>query len=456
MVHLGKGEIEDFLAGRLEASNRRRVILHLLGGCSRCQSRWKSLAEPLLGEEPWVAAEPVAEESYDEALSRVGAAAKSFLPRWRKESAKLQRALSLLEQFPKGFEDASFPARQAQALHGWPLCEALLRKSHEVRFSDPKRMLELAEDAAGVAKHARAEKYPWPGLLADLRARAFAEMGNAYRINDRLSEADAAFERARDYLDEGTGDLFLRAHVLDLEASFRRAQRRLEDAIALLDQVHGLYLEAEDLHLAGRALISKGVNTHYRGYPREAVGLCEEGLRLLDPDRDSHLLKISQQVLLLALADCAEYRKASRLLLQSGLREAFEGEPLNLLKLRWVEGKVHAGLGRLAQAERAFCEARREFVRHGQVYDAAMVGLELAALWLRQGRAAEVQELAEEMYETFEDLGIQMEAARALQFVHEACRLQAVTVSMIERVRTFLERLPWHPGLRFEPELFAP
>src|SRR6185295_19036756 len=101
-------------------------------------------------------------------------------------------------------------------------------------------MLDLAEDAAGVAKHARPEKYPWPGFLSDLRARAFAELGNAYRINDRLSDADAAFERARDYLEEGTGDLFLRAPVLDLEASLRRAQRRLEDAIALLDQVHGL------------------------------------------------------------------------------------------------------------------------------------------------------------------------------------------------------------------------
>lgn len=90
------------------------------------------------------------------------------------------------------------------------------------------------------------------------------------------------------------------------------------------------------------------------------------------------------------------------------------------------------------------------------MYEAALVALELAALWLRQGRAAEVRELAEEMYEIFEDLGIELEAARALRFVREASRLQAITVSMIERVRGFLERLPWHPGLRFEPALFAP
>jgi tetratricopeptide (TPR) repeat protein len=456
MIHLGKGEIESFLAGRLEAADRRRVVLHLLAGCSLCGRRMKILAAPLLGEEPWTAAEEVAEERYEEAVDRVKAFAPSLLKRWRKETAKLKQALALLDQVPGGLGDVSFPWRQAQALHGWPLCEALLQKSYGLRFSDPKRMLDLAYDAAGVAKHIRLEKYPWPGFVADLRARAFAELGNAYRVNDRFSEADAAFARAEEFLEEGTGDPVLHARVLDLLASLRSAQRRLEESIALLDNVRSLYLEAGDPHLAGRALISMGGNTHYLGHPREAVSMFEQGLRLLQSERDGQLFAIAQQGLLHALTDAGEYRLASRRLLQSGLREAFAAEPLNLLKVQFVEGKIHAGLGRPARAERAFCEVRQEFLRLGQVYEAALVGLELAALWLRQGRAGEVQELAEEMHAIFEYLGIHVEAARALQFVREACRVRAVTVSMIERVRSFLERLPWHPGLRFEPALFAP
>ena len=179
-------------------------------------------------------------------------------------------------------------------------------------------------------------------------------------------------------------------------------------------------------------------------------------MRLLEEERDPQLLSIGNQALLDALTDCGEYRQASRLLLQSGLREAFADEPLNLLKLRWVEGKIHAGSGRLAQSERAFSGVRSEFLRRAQIYDAALVGLELAAVWLRQGRSAEVGELAEELHATFDDLGVQREGARALYFVREACRRRAVTVPMIERTRQFLERLPWHPGLRFEPALIAP
>jgi tetratricopeptide (TPR) repeat protein len=448
MMHFGKDEMADFLAGRLDAAGRRRMVRHLRSGCPRC--------ELLVNEEPWRAAEPVAEELYDEALTRVSANAKSLAKRWQKESAKLERALVLLDQAPGGPGDLKFPYREAQALHGWPLCEALLRKSCEVRFSDPKRMLSLAESAARVAAHVRLEKYSWPGFVPDLQARAFAELGNAYRVNDRFSEADKYFTKALGCLERGSGDISLQARVLDLFASLRSAQRRLEDAIALLDQVYQRYLESGDLHLAGRALISKGMNTRCQGSPREAVSLLEEGLALLHREAGPELGNIGRQALLNALTDCGEYQRASRLLLRSGLREAFADEPIHLLKLRWVEGKIHAGLGRLDTAERAFSHVRQEFLRSGQFYEAALVGIELAAVWLRQGRAAEVQGLATEMHEIFDELGVEREAAKAFCFVREACRTQAVNLLLIERVHAFLERLPWRPGVRFEPAAFTP
>jgi tetratricopeptide (TPR) repeat protein len=452
MMHFGKDEIADFLAGRLDEAGRRRMLLHLMTGCARCRRR----LEPLLGEAPWMGAEPVAEELYDEVLTRAGATARSLTKRWKKETVKLERALVLLDQAPGGLGDLKFPYRQARALHGWPLCEALLRKSYEARFSDPGRMLNLAESAAAVAKNIRVEKYPWPGFVADVQTRAFAELGNAFRLNLRFRDAEEAFEKAKEFLELGTGDLLLNARVLDLEASLRSSQRRLEEAIFLLDQVYGLYLEAGAPHLAGRALIKKGINTRCLGSPREAVALLEEGLRLLRIEGGPELLNIGQQALLDALTDCGEYQQASRLLLRSGLREAFAAEPLNLLKLRWVEGKIHAGLGRLATAERAFSQVRQEFLRSGQFYDAALVGVELAAVWLRQGRAAEVQELATEMHEIFDELGVEREAAKAFYFVREACRSQAVNLLLIDRIRVFLERLPWRPGLCFEPAAFTP
>jgi tetratricopeptide (TPR) repeat protein len=416
MTHLEKGELADLLTGRSDAVGRQRALDHLHSGCGLCQQYLRALAELLLGEEPWTAAEPVVEDQYDEAFARAGVVARSFRIRWRKEMEKLERALTLLDQAPDGLGDESFPWRQAQALHGWPLCEALLQKSYEARFSDLKRMLNLAESAVGVAKHVKSGKYPWPGFVADLRARAFAELSNAYRVNDRLSDAEMALSRAKEFLGEGTGDHVLEAQVLDLEASLRTCQRRLKDAIALLDQVHSLHMEAGDLHLAGRALISKGSNVHYQGHARESVYFVQKGLQMLDSRRDPSLEIVGRMNRLDSLVDAGEYHEAGLELLQSGLRKKLAGAPLNLLKLRWIEGKLHAGLLRPAKAGRAFMEVRSEYLGMGHVCDAALVGLELAEVWLRQGQTRDVRKLAKEVYGTFKDWGLRSEAARALYY----------------------------------------
>jgi hypothetical protein len=420
MMHLGKGEIESFLAGRSSRKDRDRLMKHLLTRCEGCLRRFMSLAEPLLEEEPWNHVEAVPQGAYDAAIARAGAAARQFALGRRTESE--------------------------------PLCEALLRQSFEERYRDPEKMLLLAHDAARVAETTPPETYlPSPGFVMDLRARAFAELGNACRINDRFPEAERAFSRAHAFLDEGTGDPLLEARVLDLEASLLSDQGRFGDAVSTLSQVHGLYQEAGDACLAGRALISQGINIHYQGFPEKAVQTLEAGLGLVSPSGDSQLCATGNEALLHALVDAGEYGRASRMMLASGLREAFAEEPLNLLRLRWVEAKIHAGLGRIKQAERIFSLVREEFLGLGRHYDAALLGLELAALWLRQSRAAEVHALAEEMYETFERLEVHQEAQRALSFVREACRRQRATVPMIQRVRSFMEQLARNPGLRFEP-----
>jgi tetratricopeptide (TPR) repeat protein len=374
------------------------------------------LAELLLGEGPWMAAEPVVEDQYDEAFAKAGVVARSFRVRWRKEMEKLERALTLLDQAPGGLGEESFPWRQAQALHGWPLCEALLQKSYEVRFSDLRRMLNLAESAVRVAKHIRPEKYPWPGFVADLRARAFAELSNAYRVNERLSDAEVALGHAKEFLGEGTGDHALEARVLDLEASLRSSQRRLKDAVVLLDQVCRLHIETGDLHLAGRALIAKGGNAFYLGHAGESIDLIQRGLQMLDNGRDPSLELLGRLNKIDSLIKAGEPHRAGLELLQGGLRKGLADAPLILLKLRWIEGKLHAGLSRPAKAGHAFMEVRLEYLGMGHVYDAALVGLDLAEVWLRQGQARYVRKLAKEAYETFRDLGLRSEASRAFYY----------------------------------------
>ena len=119
--------------------------------------------------------------------------------------------------------------------------------------------------------------------------------------------------------------------------------------------------------------------------------------------------------------------------------------------MRWLEGKIHAGLGRLRKAETALTAARQGFFEKLQNYDAALVGLDLLGVWLRQGRAAEAQGLAEDVLETFLELGIQSEARKALRFLHEACSQRAATPFLVKQVADFLRQVEWQPLLRFAP-----
>ncbi|HEX2223662.1 MAG TPA: hypothetical protein VHN15_05610 [Thermoanaerobaculia bacterium] len=273
-------------------------------------------------------------------------------------------------------------------------------------------MLWLAHQARMVAEATDTESYP-PGAVADLKAQVWAELGNAHRVNEQYQEADFAFGKAHEYLEEGTGDPSLLARVLSLEASLRRDQRRASEAVDLFARVYDLYLQLGERHLAGRALISRGIASRTAGDPFEAVRCLKQGMELLDRQRDPQLSASAAQSLADALTASGDYQGAGELLLESGFRETFAAQPLGLLRLRWVEGQVHAGLGRLQRAEKILREVREEFLEKDLRYEAALVGLDLANVWLRQGKAEPVQGLAEEILAIFESLEIRPEATKA-------------------------------------------
>ncbi len=108
--------------------------------------------------------------------------------------------------------------------------EALLRLSFEERYRDPQRMLLLALAARLAAEELDPEGLG-AGLVADFQARAWAEIGNAYRVNEQFDLAEAALGRSQALLEDGTGDILLLARLADIKASLRIDQRWLGEAI---------------------------------------------------------------------------------------------------------------------------------------------------------------------------------------------------------------------------------
>ena len=83
-------------------------------------------------------------------------------------------------------------------------------------------------------------------------------------------------------------------------------------------------------------------------------------------------------------------------------------------------------------------ETREGFIREGNGYDAAMASLDLALLYLKDGRTADVRRLAEEMATLFEAQDVHREALAAVVLFREAARREEVTAALVGEVRRVL------------------
>ena len=78
------------------------------------------------------------------------------------------------------------------------------------------------------------------------------------------------------------------------------------------------------------------------------------------------------------------------------------------------------------------------------------MSLELAALYLEQGRTAEVKTLAGQMERIFLDQGVHEEARKALELFRQAVELETVTLALVRSLVAYLYRAQHDPELRFE------
>jgi len=410
--------------------------VHLLQGCPSCCRALAGYGGFTLDELP--------EDAYDGAVSRTTRKTVQI-------AVARQDAVELLTALLSGgrtWNDLS--AADMAKLHGLPQISALLEAGRSLRHHDPQATLRFARLARYAADRLDAKEF---GLkpVADLRSLAWAELGNAYRICDDLTRAGRAMSRAVYWSRRGSHSTLLLARVADLLASLMSNQRRFSEGMALLSLVYRLHISEGRAHLAGRALISAGLLAAAEGSPEKGIPVLNRGLDLLEPDRDPTLVAHTVQTMISFLVDLGRFKTARRLIWRSRALLVEHGNALILLRLRWLEGRIYAGLSDFPRAEAAFQDSRNGFAEHGQVYPAALAGLDLAALWARQGRYSEVNALAQEMIATFRALRIAREAIVTLLILQKACATGGgQLLEIIEMVVSFLEDLERQPARRYE------
>ncbi len=442
--HPTREMLEGFLLGSLHAREAQTVIVHLLGGCAQCSEWMSPLSETLLTP----AAVPAQGEielsseldaAYDTAISAAYAAALE----WTGGAKSIRLAPAGAEGLPLPGEDAFYTPQ---------VCESLLERSYAVRLSDPETMLRLADLAANSADGLDSQTYGH-AEVADLQARAWAEVANAYRVIGDHGKADRMMVRAVDCRGRGTGDPRILARMADLGASLACAQRRFDEAFRLLDIAHATYTKLGDTHAAGRVIISRGLYAGYTGDPLEGIQYLVHGLNTIDRAREPKLAFQALHNILLLRVELGEYEEARRTLRQmQPLYQRYLSE-LEQVKVCWMEGRIAAGLGELEEAESFFLEARESFDEAGLGYRAALVSLDLVAVWLRQGRTAEIRQLIATLLMTFRAVGVEREALAGILLLRDAVECEQATLELLQLIATSLGRLDGRAAPPLDPEV---
>ncbi len=311
-------------------------------------------------------------------------------------------------------------------------------------------MVRLAEAAALIAAMLPVETY---GLeqVREHQCRGAIELANAYRVANRLEEAQAELNRARRFFPQATRDRLLEARLHEMQANLCGDRRDFAGAFAAFDGAFAVYKECGDARRAARALIKKGIYTGYAGEAEEAIALLTEGLAQLAPDDDPQLTLAAVHNIAWLLVDCSRFREARILVWRHLSLYEQHGALLDRLKLLWLQGRIYRGLEDFARAEQALEEVRSSLDEAGKPYEAAIATLDLSVLLLSAGRAERARTLSLEAADVFFSLDVGRECLAAIILLKATFESRAAEASLdlLEHVADFMRKAVHDPQISF-------
>lgn len=212
-----------------------------------------------------------------------------------------------------------------------------------------------------------------------------------------------------------------------------------------------IYRQRGDESSLARGLINRGAARRNLGNVEGAIDDLASVLPLLGTADEIGLRLCAVSNLALCYCDLGRFAEARQMVAENRAAYRRQEDRWARARLCWLEGRIAHGLKEPAEAERLFLETRNIYIGSGLAYDAAMVSLDLALVYLDEGRSTELRRIARLIEPTFRAKNIPREAAAALLLFHRAVLDDSITAALIGRVRRSAKRhfpLPNRVGAR--------
>lgn len=443
--HLSRDLVQRFFRSELSGRDNRTVLHHLIRHCDECLA----VAIEVGAEEGYIyqdgdfrsALFPEGAERYHEAFLRaLGSVDDEHmeLARERLRGIGLWHALEKHDQVRR-LELIRVDPR----MHTWGLYDRLLEQSREMGFRAPGYAAEIAELALAVVDTLDLDSHG-AARIADLRAGAWGVLGNARRRASDFAGAEKAFRQAQDELVRGTGEPSEQAHLLSFQASLHKDLGDFERAVEILDRVIALYQDLQDSHLQGRALLKQADTIGYTN-PERAIELVQDGLALIDPQREPRLEWCGRHTLTLFLNDAGRPREALTLLeISRPLYEQFQ-DPWTRIRLHWLEGKIARSLGDLAEAEETFKRLWYDLQSSTYAFELTLLSIDLAEVYVAREKHEEALDLIEEFGPMLQEWGMHTEGLAMWLLLQTAVQERRARSEAFRRMAEYLNRAWFRP-----------
>ena len=411
------------------AERNALVARHLLRGCAVCRQTLQEVrgAPGLLSrllELPSEGKERGPANSYD--YRWAFARAERALNSWLAGGCPSERVPERLAKLAGLSEGEQIRRVNAGGCFADPeLIHCLIERSHGARYRSPRKTLHLAHLAQLAADACSSEVAEGDANLADLRARAWAQYGNALRISGRPKEAEEAFTTAQGYRVAGTGDPRLYAWMLEKITPLVTLQSRFEDALRMSGEAGAIYSELGERHLLASTLVQRATATLYSGKADRAVEILNRAILLVDSHEDPYLLLVARHNLARCYIELDLPEEALAVLCEARSLYQEHPDPLILLRASWQEGMLLREIGHFHNAEAVLLRARQGFTEQGLAYEAALVCVDLAKVYLKLGRTEAVRQVISYATPTFEAMRFDQDALALLDVLHELRALEA-------------------------------
>lgn len=429
--HVTSDQIERLLNTALSLGERKKVVRHLITGCTQCVELARRAFFPEGGD-----------DDYSAVMRRLGlgyVVAKGIIDEEKLYAESAWR--DFLGRLDSGVRLRAI--RDNPKLQTWGLLDFALKKARDIVREKPIEAIDLAHTGLYIASLLDTKHYG-EERVNDFKAAAYSALGNVKRLLGDFQGAEDALRHGDRLLKDGTGDPYEEAQMIAIRASLLTDLGYLEEAAELLHEGIVLSRMAGDRYYEGRLTIKQSSSIGWID-PQIGLELAYEGLSLIMASEvnDKHLELGGRHLTALWNNELGHTAEARKTLEANRHRYAEYEDPSTVGRLLFLDGRILRNEGRYADSEKLFRQLVELYSEHSMEFDLALAGMEWAEAFVLLGRFDESFKVMSDLYPLIEAWNIHVDVLRAWLIVRDSVGGKAVEERAFQKLALTIRR-KWH------------